>query len=187
MKKRITILTAALCALMLLSACGQIAEQQPVSSTASETKTQTEPETTSEAQAHKQDAIPFADGQLYAVALVGTNDLTALPDYLSEYTDTDAESIPTYVLSEWEYYLVIPRYSDSNVALYRNDAETNDRKLLFEQEGNAPFLIQCNISDIFSDATIAITHDGETVEFSPYISLQDGSVQVGERGLNLTK
>ena len=47
--------------------------------------------------------------------------------------------------------------------------------------------IQKDISDIFSDVTVELSYGGETVSFSPYISLKDGSVQVGERGLDLTK
>ena len=35
--------------------------------------------------------------------------------------------------------------------------------------------------------TVELTYQGETVSFSPYISLKDGSVQVGERGLDLTR
>jgi len=50
-----------------------------------------------------------------------------------------------------------------------------------------PFILQCNVSDIFTDATICLTRETETVEFSPYISLEDGSVQVGDRGVDITK
>ena len=36
--------------------------------------------------------------------------------------------------------------------------------------------------------TVEITaSDGEKVSFSPFISLEDGSVEVGERGLNITR
>ena len=49
------------------------------------------------------------------------------------------------------------------------------------------FVIGCNVSDIFPDVTVEITSGGETVDFSPFISLKDGSVQVGECGLNITR
>ena len=49
-------------------------------------------------------------------------------------------------------------------------------------------MIGCNVSDIFPDVTVEITaSDGEKVSFSPFISLKDGSVEVGERGLNITR
>ena len=73
------------------------------------------------------------------------------------------------------------------MSLYHNDVETMDSVLVYEDPDCRPFIIQCNASDIFSDATIQLTHGEETVEFSPFISLQDGSVVVGDGGLNITK
>lgn len=73
------------------------------------------------------------------------------------------------------------------VRLYRNDIETMGTTLIYEEMACRPFILQCNISDIFTDATICLTRETETVEFSPYISLEDGSVQVGDRGVDITK
>ena len=70
--------------------------------------------------------------------------------------------------------------------LYRNDMETAERILLYEEAVSRPFIIQCNISDIFADAVICLTYQTETVEFSPYISLEDGGVEAGEYGLDIT-
>lgn len=58
---------------------------------------------------------------------------------------------------------------------------------MFEESVCHPFLVQCNLSDIVSDATIALTYQNERMEFSPFISLMDGSLELGDRGLNLTK
>ena len=60
-------------------------------------------------------------------------------------------------------------------------------KLLYTPDKGEAFILQCNVSDIFPDVTVELTYNGETVEFSPYISLKDGSVQVGEYGVNITK
>ena len=73
------------------------------------------------------------------------------------------------------------------VKLYQNDINGAAPVLLFEAENCVPFVVQCNISDIFSDLTVELSYGGEAVSFSPYISLKDGSVQVGERGLELKK
>ena len=97
------------------------------------------------------------------------------------------KTLPIHYLSKGEYYLVIPRYADMAVRLYQNDFETMDKSLLYEDMECRPFIIQCNVSDIFPDATIRLTHQTETVEFSPCISLKDGGVMVGDRGLNITK
>lgn len=51
----------------------------------------------------------------------------------------------------------------------------------------ALLLAGCGTAAQTPDATVSITSGGETVDFSPYISLKDGSVQVGARGLNITR
>ena len=65
---------------------------------------------------------------------------------------------------------------------------TQTSSIFYEQPDGSPFVIGCNVSDIFPDVTVEITaSDGEKVSFSPFISLEDGSVEVGERGLNITR
>lgn len=160
---------AALCALLLAAGCSAA---RPASAAAS-------------AQSDGREPIPFSDSQLYAAALVGYDDLTELPFYLTRYVGAD--SVPTHYFSNGEYYLVIPRYEGMKLELYRNEMETGASTLVFEDSDCHPFLIQCNVSDIFSDVTISFAYQGEKIQFSPSVSLKDGSVQVGERGLNLTK
>lgn len=77
---------------------------------------------------------------------------------------------------------------DATVRLLRNDMLTQTSSIFYEQPDGSPFVIGCNVSDIFPDVTVEITtSDGEKVSFSPFISLKDGSVEVGERGLNITR
>ncbi|MEG1500724.1 MAG: hypothetical protein RR396_02085 [Clostridiales bacterium] len=130
-------------------------------------------------------SIPFLENQLYAVAYVGYDQLNDLLFYVENYLDSD--NIPIHYLSEGEYYLVIPRYSNMALSLYKNDIQTMDSSLIFEEKDCRPFIIQCNVSDIFPDATICLTYDDETVKFSPFISLKDGTVEIGDRGINITK
>ncbi len=136
-------------------------------------------------EASKQENIQFTEGQLYAVAWVGYGEATDLPFYLEQYIDAD--ELPTHYISGGDYYLVIPRYENMKLELYKNDMTTNTSSLVFEESDCGPFLVQCNVSDIFSDATVALTYNEEQVEFSPAISLMDGSFVIGEYGLNITK
>ena len=133
----------------------------------------------------KIESIPFLNDQLYAVAYLGYNEINELSFYIENYLDN--ENIPVHYLSQGEYYLVVPRYKNMSLKLYKNDMETMQPSLIFEEKECRPFIIQCNLSDIFSDATIRFTYNDEAVEFSPYISLKDGAVEVGDRGLNITK
>ena len=127
--------------------------------------------------------IDFQEGQLYAAAYLGWEEMEGLSDYQTAYLK--GESVPVHYISPGEFYLIIPRYPDMAVKLYQNDINGAAPVLLFEAENCVPFVVQCNISDIFSDLTVELSYGGEAVSFSPYISLKDGSVQVGERGLEL--
>lgn len=132
--------------------------------------------------------IDFAENQLYAAAYLGYygyEDLENLSQYSLKY-DLD-EDIPIHYFSQGEYYLVIPRYENTDLKLYKNDFNTMDSILVYEEKDMRPFVIQCNVSDIFSDVTVSLTYNDEEVSFSPYRSLKDGSVQVGERGKNITE
>jgi len=133
----------------------------------------------------KRDNIPFTDDQLYAVAYLGYINIEDMDYYLENYVDE--ENVPHYYFSGDEFYLIIPRYEEMEIRLYRNDLATMGKTLEQECEAGRPFTLQCNVSDIFPDVTVELIYNGETVEFSPYISLKDGSVQVGEMGLNITR
>ena len=61
------------------------------------------------------------------------------------------------------------------------DEETFEPKrgeeTLYSSETGAPIVLQCNYSDLFSDAEIEITDsNGEKLIWRPFISLKDGSV-----------
>ena len=126
--------------------------------------------------------IPFSEGQFYAVAHLGYQDTGRLDSYTQSYLDGVAP--PVHYLSSGDYYLVIPRYEGMEMSLYRGDIVTGELTLLYEDPNCRPFVVQCNASDIFADATIVFEYDGERVEFSPFISLKDGSLDVGERGFS---
>ena len=133
----------------------------------------------------KRDNIPFAKGQAYAVAHLGYLKIENLDFYTQRYLDS--EDLPVHYFSAGDYYLVIPRYEGTDLALYRNDINTSSSTLVYEEPNCRPFIIQCNVSDIFPDATIRLTSEEGTVEFSPFISMKDGSLDVGEQGLDLTQ
>lgn len=136
-------------------------------------------------QASKRDSIPFTQGQLYAAAYLGYQQIDDLDYYVEQYLDSD--QIPIHYLSGGDYYLVIPRYSGMKLTLYHNDIETLEPTMVYEDPDCCAFILQCNASDIFADVTISLTYGDERAEFSPFISLKDGSVQIGDQGLNLTR
>lgn len=131
------------------------------------------------------ESLPFQKGQLYAAAYLGYGGM----EDLSYYTQTclNGAEPPVFYLSAGEFYLIIPAMRTRPCGCTEATSRPGTRELVWEDPGCRPFIIQCNVSDIFADAVISLTHGEETAEFSPCISLKDGSVQVGERGLNITK
>lgn len=129
--------------------------------------------------------IPFADDQYYAVAHLGYQQITGLDDYVQQYLEHD--KIPIHYLSAGDYYLVVPRYAGMSLSLFQNDFETSEAVLIFETPDCQPFIIQCNVSDIFADATIRLSCEAGSAEFSPFISLKDGELDIGPKGLDITQ
>ena len=133
----------------------------------------------------RRDRIPFEEGQYYAAAYLGCRQIGDLDYYREQYLG--GAELPVHYLSDGDWYLVIPRWEGMALSLLRSDIETGRTTLLYQDPDCRPFLIQCNASDIFADAVIRLTYEGETVEFSPFLSLKDGSVDIGDRGLDLTR
>ncbi len=82
-----------------------------------------------------------------------------------------------------ELYLIIPYDENAHVAVnYLSFDEENDftlkvEDILYTRDNGAPFLVKCNYSDIFPDSQVVIVDSkGETLTFSPMLSLKDGRV-----------
>lgn len=184
MKRWLPWLMAVVCVLTLVG-CGGAPDAQPSpagpDSTASPGQSPYESLTP---EGDVSQSIPFLDGQLYAAAYLGYQEINDLDFYTEHYLDGGA--LPVHYVSPGDYYLIIPRCPGMTLRLYQNDIQTGDSALIYEDPDCRPFLLQCNASDIFADVTVSFTYQEEQAEFSPYISLEDGSVQVGDRGLNLT-
>ena len=169
MKQRTILSTLLLCAL-LLAGCGVAAQTPDATPTpapeAAATLTPT-PDPLS--------TLPYTDGQLYAAAYLGYQAPTDLDFFQQTYFG--GRELPVHHISDGDFYLIIPRDPNATVRLYKNDMETDAKTLFYEQTNGDAFVIGCNVSDIFPDVTVSITSGGETVDFSPFISLKDGSVQ----------
>ena len=87
----------------------------------------------------------------------------------------------------YELYLIVPC---QNIAatVYAADLDWENYnyirgRLLGIVEGE-PFLLCCNFSDIVTNSLIVLsTANGEVLEFSPSISLKDGTLTVPESGV----
>lgn len=180
MKQRSILVTLLLCVL-LLTGCGTAAPAPDATPTPTQ-EAAAAPTPTPDPLS----TLPYEDGQLYAAAYLGYLEPKDLDFFHQTYFG--GRELPVHHISDGDFYLIIPRDPNATVRLLRNDMLTQTSSVFYEQPDGSPFVIGCNVSDIFPDVTVEITaSDGEKVSFSPFISLEDGSVEVGERGLNITR
>lgn len=125
-------------------------------------------------------AIGFEnDAQLLGIIYLGgtesSYDYSLVDKY---YTKEEQEQFVLAELGGEEMYLVIPRYETET---YLNKLEMGENGETIKQNhmmSIPPFFVQCNASDIFSNAEISFNYKGKEYVYSPYISLKDGSVVV---------
>ena len=196
MKQTRKLLSVLLLLLLVLTGCGQTAndpakEEDPQKQEdtkqqeTTDDQKQEEDQKTEAPKPSKLESISFADGQMYAVAFLGYGEKDTETWNRMQREYLDETDIPIHVISEGDIYLIIPRYTDMNLSISKIDPDTSKATKFYEEANAKPFLIQCNVSDIIQDAEITLTRNGESTTFTPFQSLKDGTIQVGEKGLNL--
>lgn len=100
-------------------------------------------------------------------------------------TRFDEQSGKIY-LDGYEVYLLIPRYEVTTATLVPlefsadfNLVEAADADMRTKQNSGI-VIIEQNVSDLFPNAKIILRFGKDSVEFSPYISLKDGSLVLPE-------
>ncbi len=133
--------------------------------------------------------IEWDEDDMFAVALIDYTEDKTRDDFYNEllekYLDKAEETALTPIeLEGEEHYLIIPRYPVNKIRIYHqslgDEGELIRGELVTEIEDVLEFTIKCNISDLHSNQVIEAEMNGETVEISPYISLQDGSLGKSE-------
>lgn len=132
--------------------------------------------------------IPFEknDGKLMAIINLGDNEENYDYSLVKKYYGN--KKMPEINISDSEKYLIIPRYADSYINVYElvmNDSGGFDKikRGMFSE----PFYVTCNISDIYSNVLIEVIYKDTVYDYSPYISLKDGSLFVEDFVLEVTE
>ena len=130
-------------------------------------------------------SINWRDNDAAAVICVGmyTNesdlrDSGLLDRYSKSYGLENLETVQT---KGDEWYIVIPRHSKATVKVNAVEIDENcnlHKSMLLAEMDGRPFLLRCNVSDLYCNVAISIEgKDGKPlVDYSPMISLKDGSV-----------
>lgn len=126
--------------------------------------------------------ITFNDNEIYAVGYLGYNNYN-YNVYSDKYL-TDDYAI--FDKSGDEVYLIVPRYENMVFNLYDNDITTGELTLSYTTNSSEPFFIICNPSDLYSNIVIEFIYNDVEYKFSPYISLKDGELLIGEFGKDIT-
>ena len=129
----------------------------------------------------------LADDEEYRMQVLENSGYTEEFEFLTE--------IPSdrIVETDWgaELYCIYPRRADAVVAVNACGYEESEEngydlvvgEMMFESRSGAPFLLRCNISDIMNDCQVSIFNpDGTVLNWSPSISLNDGSVVLPQEG-----
>lgn len=125
--------------------------------------------------------LNFGDEHLYAIKFLGYGDQVDLSGIDADFIDVYGD----------EYYLIIPRFEDTEVKIKMldygdfSDMDSPEMLTVFTSKNSDPFVLKCNVSDIYSNVAVIIKGSGGSAGFSPRISLEDGSLITGDLGLEI--
>ena len=118
--------------------------------------------------------------KLIAVATVDSED-----EVKEKYFNED---FMLYETNGEELYFIVPIQKNVTMNIYSavmEEADIVKDKLIAST--NKPFILKCNVSDIIPNIIIEIKQNNIVYEYSPSISLKDGSLYVNECVLDVTK
>lgn len=115
------------------------------------------------------------EAQENANKLFNTNNMNLSFDSKEDIERADADG------DEW--YLILPKYTDTQVVVSKVELNNNGELLPTEDilTTQKPVLLECNPSDIVPSTQVIITKNNDSITFNPSISLKDGDVTPIER------
>ena len=118
---------------------------------------------------------------------IAPEDLNAkIDEKLTGITPEEFSHIRQVELEGDEYYLIVPKYADSTVSVFKSDIETGyDKNAPISSTSGEAVVLKCNVSDIITNSVIEVKYTDEkgsenTVVFSPSLSLKDGEISDSE-------
>ncbi|WP_167957477.1 hypothetical protein [Anaerosporobacter faecicola] len=100
----------------------------------------------------------------------------------------DIQEEDLVVVGGCDLYCIVPIGDDVKVTVERVGLDDNGNPVKEEviaQREKEPFVLVCNESDIMSNVAITMESENQTYEFSPYISLKDGSLAIQSDDTNI--
>ena len=97
------------------------------------------------------------------------------------------ENFLLYETNGEELYFIVPIQKNVTMNIYSavmEEADIVKDKLIAST--NKPFILKCNVSDIIPNIIIEIKQNNKVYEYSPSISLKDGSLYVNEHVMDIS-
>ena len=97
------------------------------------------------------------------------------------------ENFLLYETNGEELYFIVPIQKNVTMNIYSavmEEADIVKDKLIAST--NKPFILKCNVSDIIPNIIIEIKQNNIVYEYSPSISLKDGSLYVNEHVMDIS-
>ena len=118
--------------------------------------------------------------------LIAIASITNYNDAYDKYLKIDYKVIDA---TGEELYVIYPLLNNSKINIYK--AELDDESNLVKKDlivsTNKPFILNCNISDIIPNTILEIEYNNKKYEYSPSISLKEGSISVLDYGWEIKK
>lgn len=127
-------------------------------------------------QAYKEFGGEENDNYYCGVIYLGSTLDTSIEEYREMYNDCAwAASAEVCSVTGEDAYLIVPKYEGAEVTVQSYEA-IEDQKTEIVLSTSEPIFLECNISDIMPNSWITVESAEGQCEFSPFISLKDGSV-----------
>lgn len=126
------------------------------------------------------------DTNLAAMFFIGSGNQEQkekLPVFLEKYKLTQAMFQIVAEKDNCEWYAIIPKYIGTKIKVERVEPVEAGELIPVEKitETETPVLLCCNESDIVPSVKVTITFGKEQIEFNPFLSLKDGTMQKVDR------
>lgn len=117
--------------------------------------------------------LPFNNAK-FLIAIF--DDETIVKKY---YSSKELNKVQNINIDGINKFLIIPRYKNIEIEIYKQELKEDGKmKETLVKKVNEPFYLECNISDLYSNAVIKIKYKNKTYNYSPYYSLKDGSLML---------
>lgn len=168
------------CSLFALSACGDPAPGETFFPSMSPTSA------TQSVMEEYQSVGAWDDGYLFAVGYLGYYTEESAPAAANTYAEENRLGTPDVLLCDgMEGYVVIPKYSGTKITVNKYLDEEKTKKDLVA-ESDKTVILFCNPSDLDSNVEVTVQHGNDSVVFSPYLNLQDGTLTLPQGAKDIT-